>query len=362
MTSDPASSRNLFTDPAYIGALEASGCAAPDAGWTPRHIDHAAGRVWCYEKAHSWGEFVFDFEIARVYQQMGLRYYPKLVACVPFTPVPGARLLVSSDADAPASRLALARTLRAQAADGYSGAHALFVVEAERELLEHEGWIARAQPRYVWHAHGAADFDGYLARLSSKKRKNIRAERRKLAGLDIQWRNGDSFSDAEWRRVFRLYANTYAMRGQEPYLNLDCLRAWAAAFGAHMPFCLALHDGRIVALAFFFEDGDTLYGRHWGAAAQFDGLHFELCYYQGIERCFARGLAHFDAGVQGEHKLARGFAPTLAWSAHWFAHEGLHAAVARAFSEESARLRAWVHEADQGLADGSGGGQGAGAD
>ncbi|WP_169729276.1 GNAT family N-acetyltransferase [Solimonas soli] len=343
----PASA-TLFTDPAYLDALERSGCASPENGWTPRHLDDADGRLVCYEKTHSWGEFVFDFELARLWQQMGLPYYPKLVSCVPFTPVPGARLLAADDE----RRLALARRLRAQAAEGRSGAHILFIADDERALLESDGWILRAQPRYVWHAQGACDFDGFLATLNSKKRKNIRAERRKLADFTIEWRSGASLAGHDWPRVYALYASTYARRGQEPYLTLACLRAWAGAFGERLQFCLARHDGRLAALAFFFEDGDTLYGRHWGAEAAYDALHFELCYYQGIERCCARGLRRFDAGVQGEHKLARGFAAELAWSAHWFVHRGLHAAVARAYAEERAALAAGLRAPSGGDGDG----------
>lgn len=335
----PASS-TLFTDPAYIDALERSGCASVDQGWTPRHIDDAGGRLVCYEKTHSWGEFVFDFELARFWRQFGQPYYPKLVSCVPFTPVPGARLLAGDDAQ----RLALARRLRTLASEGYSGAHILFIADDERALLEGDGWILRAQPRYVWHAGEVQDFEGFLATLSSKKRKNIRAERRKLGGFRIEWRSGALLTESEWPRVYALYASTYYRRGQEPYLNLTCLRAWAAAFGERMQFCLAWHGEQLAAIAFFFEDGDTLYGRHWGADALYDALHFELCYYQGIERCFARGLQHFDAGVQGEHKQARGFAAELAWSAHCFTHEGLHAAVARAYAEERETLLAWQRE------------------
>lgn len=326
----------LFTDPAYIDALERSGCVSAANGWTPRHLLAPEGRVVCYEKAHSWGEFVFDFELARAYQQNGLAYYPKLVACVPFTPVPGARLLAADDA----GRLALARRLRERAAEACSGAHVLFADPVEIRLLESDGWIARAQLRYLWHAYGAADFDAFLARLPGKKRKNIRAERRKLSGFAIEWRAGATLDAGQWQRVFLLYTSTYAMRGQQPYLNLQCLQAWARQFGERMQFCLAYRDGEIVAMAFFFEDGDTLYGRHWGADATYDGLHFELCYYQGIERCLARGLPHFDAGVQGEHKLARGFEIELAQSAHWWVHRGLHAAIARAFADEFRALHA----------------------
>lgn len=328
--TDQTQDRTLFTDSAFLDALEASGCVGADSGWAPAHLQTAQGRVPCYEKAHSWGEFVFDFELARAYQAHGLPYYPKLVSCVPFTPVPGARLLAADDAQ----RLALADTLRAQAGDGYSGAHLLFISTAESRLLERAGWLLRQQLRYVWHAGNGHSFDDYLATLNSKRRKNVRAERRKLDGFEIRWQAADSLDAVEWRRVFKLYASTYAIRGQQPYLNLDCLQRWARSYGPRMQFCLARQHGRIVAMAFFFEDGDTLYGRHWGAGAQYDALHFELCYYQGIEHCHARGLRHFDAGVQGEHKLARGFTAELAHSAHWFCHRPLHEAIGAAFAQE----------------------------
>lgn len=328
----------LFTDDAFVDALERNDCAGPAQGWIARHLQTAAGRALCYEKSHSWGEFVFDFEIARAYQQHGLDYYPKLVSCVPFTPVPGARLLAHDDD----GRLALAEALRERADDGFSGVHLLFVDPAEQALLAPHGWITRGQLRYVWHAHGASDFEGFLARLPGKKRKNIRAERRKLSGFAIEWRSAATLTAGEWQRVFLLYASTYAMRGQEPYLSLRCLQDWAAHYGERFQFCIARRDGEPVAMAFFFEDGDTLYGRHWGADANYDSLHFELCYYQGIERCLARGLRHFDAGVQGEHKLARGFEIALAQSLHWFTHRGFHAAVERAFGDEHARLQRYV--------------------
>ena len=336
----PASIRHaptLFTDAAYLDALETSGCVSPAWGWTPSHLSSGASRLPCYEKAHSWGEFVFDFELARLWQRRGLAYYPKLVSCVPFTPVPGPRLL----ADDESSRLSLARTLRERALD-YSSAHILYLGADERELLVADGWTPRAQLRYVWHARGETRFDEFLARLDSKRRKNIKAERRKLDGIHIEWRPGASFSAAEWRRVHALYASTYAIRGQQPYLNLDCLQRWAAHYGERMPFCVAYRDDSLVAMAFFFQDRDTLYGRHWGADDQYNGLHFELCYYQGIERCLAQGLMHFDAGVQGEHKRARGFTTELAHSVHWFNDAELRSAITDAFAHESAVLATHV--------------------
>lgn len=356
--STPALRPSLFTEPAFLDALEASGCVRAENGWTPAHLLTPQGRVPCYEKAHSWGEFVFDFELARAYQMRGLAYYPKLVACVPFTPVPGPRLLADSDA----GRVMLADALREHAAEGFSGAHLLFIDPHERDQLAARGWLLRDQLRYVWQRTVGNSFDDYLATLSSKRRKNIRAERRKRLDFDITWQAGDSLDAAEWRRVFRLYAGTYAVRGQQPYLNLDCLRRWAAHYGARMQFCLARRATEIVAMAFFFEDGGTLYGRHWGADDHYDALHFELCYYQGIERCYARDLQHFDAGVQGEHKLARGFRATLAHSAHWFANQPLHAAIGTAFAEERAVIALRLQAANGGCETAAGPAVAAGAD
>lgn len=324
----------LFTSPAYLEPLEQHGCVRPQSGWTPLPLtlsDNAYAP--CYLKTHSWGEFVFDFQIARAYAQRGLDYYPKLVCCVPFTPVPGPRLLAADDA----GRFALADALREQArAHGASSAHVLYPSEAEAALLTTRGWLLREQPRYLWLNRGYADFDAFLAALSAKRRKNVRRERRHVAslGLQIEWRAAPALSAAEWKTVYALYASTYEIRGQAPYLNRACLQAWGERCGAAMQFCLARRDGRIEAMAFFFRDGDALYGRHWGARVDEPLLHFELCYYQGIDHAIRHHLRLFDAGVQGEHKLLRGFDPVTAHSLHWYAHEDFHAALAAHYAAE----------------------------
>lgn len=330
-------SYGLFTGADYLEPLELSGCAAPDTGWTPAHLQLDGGlRAPAYLKTDSWGEFVFDFQIAQAYAQLRLRYYPKLVCAVPFTPVPGPRLL-APDADG-RRRLAAALVERAQA-QRCSGAHILFLPEAEARELP-EGWLRREQLRYVWRNTGASSFDGFLDALPGKQRKNIRRERRRVAesGLDICWQAAPEIAEDDWPRLYELYASTYERRGQRPYLNLDCLRMWAQRLGARLQFCVARERGRPVALAFFFEDGGSLCGRHWGADGFHDGLHFELCYYRGIERCLERGIGHFDAGVQGEHKLARGFHAERAHSAHWFIEERLRGAIADFFDRERAAI------------------------
>lgn len=334
MSADP------FTSPAYLDALERNGCAAPAHGWTPAHLQLAGvGRAPCYLKTHSWGEFVFDFQFARAYAQHGLHYYPKLVCCVPFTPVPGPRLLAGDDA----GRRTLARALAGHAeALGASGAHLLFAPEAEIALLEAEGWMRREQVRYLWHNRGYASFDDFLAALAPKRRKNIRRERRLVAdaGFRIEWRSAPTLAPADWNPIFALYAGTYEMRGQPPYLNRACLQDWAAHLGEAMQLCLAWRGDALVAMAFFFRDGEQLYGRHWGCAIDAPLLHFELCYYQGIDHAIAQGLRRFDAGVQGEHKLLRGFDPGRSYSAHWYAHEGMHRAIAAWCAQERAALDA----------------------
>ncbi len=328
----------LFTTAQYLAPLETSGCVGPRTGWSPVALAlPGESRAPCYRKTHSWGEFVFDFEFAAAYERHGLSYYPKLVCCVPFTPVPGPRLLAADD-DARRS-LAMAMMERR---GSESSAHILFLLPGELELLRLLGWLPRLQLRYGWSNAGYASFEDFLSRLSSKKRKNMRQERAQVAasGVEIQWCEGTALSQGEWRRVYELYASTYQVRGQRPYLNLQCLQGWAANLGPAMQFCLARRQGSIVAMAFYFRESDTLYGRHWGGDADERGLHFELCCYQGVQHCIDNGLQQFDAGVQGEHRLQRGFEPAFTYSAHWFAHEGFRAAIGEALEQESRLLHA----------------------
>jgi uncharacterized protein len=325
---------DLFTSPAYLDALERHGSVGAGSGWTP---------LWprrpVYLKTHSWGEFVFDFQIAQAYAQRGLDYYPKLVCCVPYTPVPGPRLLGDDDTARSNAAASLRETMQTQAA---SSVHVLYPDASDSALLDADGWLRREQLRYVWRNRDYTDFEGFVAALSSKRRKNLRRERRLVAerGLDIGWQPGSSFSASEWTRIYALYARTYQQRGQAPYLARACLQDWAAAFEERMPFCTARRDGEIVAMAFFFVDGERLCGRHWGSVADDELLHFELCYYHGIDYAIRHRLAVFDAGVQGEHKLLRGFDPITVPSFHHYAHAGFARAIADYYAEERAQVAA----------------------
>lgn len=316
----------LFVEPGYLQPLERFGCISPVLGWTPLAMPALAAPV--YLKTHSWGEFVFDFQFARAYAEHGLHYYPKLVCAVPYTPVPGPRIGAGSGE-------ALLQQARAR---DCSSAHVLFLPETEAAALQEQGWLRRVQPRYLWRNPGYKHFDDFLAALDSKRRKNIRRERNMLqaAGVSSVWKAGQDLSEDEWVHVFRMYENTYLVRGQEAYLNLPCLRAWATHFRERMQFCLGYQQDQLVAMAFFFHHGKTLYGRHWGTLTEQKGLHFELCYYQGIEYCIRHELAVFDAGVQGEHKLLRGFEARFSLSMHYFLDARFQSAIARFCRQETA--------------------------
>ena len=334
-----------FTRHAFLDALETHGCASAETGWTPCHAlledeDGAvAGIAPLYLKAHSYGEFVFDFSWAEASQSIGKRYYPKLLNAVPFTPSTGPRL-GARDA---AARLALASALPEIArGNRLSSLHALFLQEQDLAALGAAGCLERNDVQFHWRNRGYADFSDFVSRLSSDKRKKLLRERRRVAeaGLRFEVRAGDELDAAAWERVYTLYSNTYEERGQAPYLSLEFFLDYGQASGTPVRLILAYDGERLVAVAITVQGGDTLYGRHWGAEQRYHSLHFETCYYQGIEWCIRQGLQCFDAGAQGEHKLARGFEPVRTRSAHWLADPRLHKAVAASLRRE----RAWVGE------------------
>ena len=325
----------IFLRPEHLDALHGSGSASPQTGW--QQLDDAGPAL--YLKSHSWGEFVFDFEIANAYQQSGLDYYPRLVCAVPFTPVTGPRLAGRHPQE-------LMQLMHQHDA---SSVHVLFAGDEDVADLQAEGWLQRQDMRYVWHDRNYADFEQFLTALSSKKRKNIRAERRAVAALDVEirWQAAGEFSADQWQRLYQLYASTYEMRGQQPYLNLECLQAWGRALPEAMQFCVARKQDELVAMAFFFRDEEILYGRHWGSAIAADHLHFELCYYRGIEYCLEHDLKMFDAGVQGSHRLLRGFEPQLSNSLHWFEDPRFRRPIARAFKQERRQIQSYFEQAGQ---------------
>ncbi len=334
----------------FLLALERSGSAAAATGWEPAHIvaeagGRLAGAVPLYLKHHSWGEFVFDFAWAHAYQQHGLAYYPKLVAATPFTPAAGPRFLVAAGEDPAAVRETLLEAARQlQRERGASSLHALFVSEEERGWFEQRGLLARLDCQFHWQNRGYSDFEDFLGTFTAVKRKKVRRERRRVAeaGVCFQELHGDGLDEALLDAIYALHARTFAERGNPPYLTPGFFHEIARTMPQALMVKLALQRGQPVACAIFLRGADTLYGRYWGAAGEFHSLHFEACYHQGIEYCIREGLARFEPGTQGEHKLARGFEPEPVWSVHELAHPAFHGAVAEYLGQERAHLRAYM--------------------
>ena len=334
-----------FTRHAFLAALERHGCVGAGTGWEPCHLlaeteaGQLLGAVPLYLKTHSYGEFVFDFSWANASHQLGKPYYPKLVSTIPFTPVCGPRLGTSAAGVQSALGEALLKTTRDNT---LSSTHLLFLDEAAASSLEDQDFLTRLDVQFQWRNRDYADFAGFLGGLSSDKRKKLQRERRRIreAGLHFRHCRGEDLSESDWHDIYALYANTYAERGQSPYLSLDFFLDYGRAANSPMRV-LSAHEGeRRVAAAICLHGGDTLYGRNWGARGYYHSLHFETCYYQGIEFCIREGLSRFDAGVQGAHKLARGFDPVTTRSAHHLQDPRLHSAVAAFLQREREAVEA----------------------
>ena len=328
---DPASWNALaggsqpFVRHEFLLALEQSGCASPRTGWTPRHLvitdarGNAIGALPLYLKKHSRGEFVFDFTWASAYAQHGLEYYPKLVAAIPFTPVQGPRLLVSKTADAGAVSSALIQAVAEHArSEGLSSWHVLFPDDAARTALQGAGLIERRDCQFHWFNQGYESFDAFLATFTAEKRKKAKRERRRVAeaGIVFDTRLGGDMDADLWAAVYEFYADTFHRHGHDPYLTLPFFKRIAAAMPDKIMLKVARQGTQPIAVAIFFIGDDALFGRYWGAGGNYHSLHFETCYYQGIEYCIEHKLARFEPGTQGEHKVPRGFVPTLTSSAH----------------------------------------------
>ena len=323
-----------FLTPEFLSALEDSGSATVATGWEPRHLRSADGALFMplYVKTHSYGEYVFDWAWADAYHRSGLAYYPKLVTAIPFSPITGPRLRLAAGADTEqVATTLLAAVTEAAEATRASSWHLLFPDTATRELLRGRGLLERTGVQFHWHNRGYESFEHFLAGLASRKRKMMRRERSTVAeqGLRVAMHEGPAIGTELWSFFHRLYQNTYAKRsGTGGYLTPDFFHRIGATLADQIAMAVAYDGARPVAAALYFHDRETLYGRYWGCVREYECLHFELCYYQGIDYAIRRGLAKFDAGAQGEHKIARGFAPVETWSLHWIRHRGFAAAIA----------------------------------
>ena len=327
-----AASPTPFMRHEYLQALHASGSATPKTGWDPHFVTlwrgdelHAACPL--YLKAHSYGEYVFDWAWANAYEQHGLRYYPKALTAVPFTPVPGARLL-ARDAR---SRLALVQAVLAwcRANRRISSFHLLFGDDADVAACSAAGLMLRHTVQFHWTNEGWSDFDAFLASLAQEKRKKIRQERRKVgeAGVTFRHAQGDAIAPSDWDFFYRCYERTYLEHGNAPYLTRDFFRRMASEMPQNWLLFIAERDGQPIASSLIGIGERVAYGRYWGALERVDCLHFEACYYQPLAWCIANGYERFEGGAQGEHKMARALMPVKTTSAHWLAHPSFADAV-----------------------------------
>jgi predicted N-acyltransferase len=348
-----AGTANPFLRYEFLSALEGNACVGERHGWLARHLlavddnGRLAGAVPMYLKDNSYGEFVFDWSWAEAYQRAGLSYYPKSVVAVPYTPATGPRILTadSDDADYVADQLIqLAREW--SKSQQLSSLHYLFTDKTDSRRLEKQGLLLRLGCQFHWQNPGYRDFDDYLSCFNSRKRKKVRRERRHVeqAGIEVRVVDGKQASDVEIEVMYDFYRSTFEKKWGHPTLTLDFFREIAATMGEQLLFFIASKQRDIVAGAICLRSDDTLYGRHWGCYSDYHSLHFETCYYQGIDYCIRQGLRVFEPGAQGEHKISRGFLPTPTWSAHWIRHHQFRNIIGRFLDHETAAMRDYMDE------------------
>lgn len=343
-----------FLSYAFLAALENSGCVGPGSGWQAHHAvikdnDRVVGIMPLYQKTHSYGEYVFDWAWADAYSRYGMDYYPKLVTGIPFTPATGPRLCLAEGVDEAEAMAFLLEPIQGELASlGGSSWHCLFPSKPLSDDLAKLEVSQRLACQFHWINNNYRSFDEFLATFSSRKRKNLKRERRLVAeqGLELTIKQGKDLSRDEWQQFYYFYHLTYFKRsGRQGYLNEAFFRALAETMPEKLMMVLAHHRGEMVAASLFFQSSDTLYGRYWGCSREYEFLHFEACYYRGIEYAINQGLQRFDPGAQGEHKIQRGFTPVPTWSNHWIAHPQFRAAVDDFLAREKVSMAGYIEEA-----------------
>jgi hypothetical protein len=350
-TDDP------FLSHAFLEALEASGSATAETGWLPQHLaledegGRLLGAVPLYLKSHSYGEYVFDWGWASAYERAGGRYYPKLQCAVPFTPVTGPRLLLRPDAPAEAADALVAAMVELARRHKVSSLHVTFPTRGEWEKLGAAGFLQRVGQQFHWENDGYRSFDDFLAALNSRKRKQIRRERRDALadGIEIETLTGPALRDEHWDAFYRFYRSTSDRKWGEAYLTREFFTLIGERLPERVALVMAKKRGRYVAGALNLIGRDTLYGRNWGCIGDFPFLHFEACYYRAIDFAIARGLKRVEAGAQGEHKIQRGYLPTPTYSAHWIRDPGFATAIADFLRREQRALESEMEQLEEEL-------------
>ncbi len=343
---------NPFLRHEFLVALERNACVGEASGWLPRHVTayedgRLVGAVPMYLKHHSYGEFVFDWSWAEAYARNGLAYYPKLVVAVPFTPVPGPRLLVAPETDQNTLRRELIdAVLEVARESSTSSLHWLFPNQCDTDALDQSKLIRRCGVQYHWFNPGYRDFDDFLGSLTSKKRKQIKRERRQSreSGLRVEMRWGERLGEPEWDAFYGFYCSTYDRKWGFPSLTREFFREICATMPESVTLVLAARHGQYVAGALCLRGDNALFGRNWGCEGFYPGLHYEVCYYQTIEYCIEMGLERLEAGAQGEHKISRGFVPVETSSAHWIKHPAFRDAIGDFVRHEQRGIRHYMEE------------------
>jgi predicted N-acyltransferase len=334
----------------FLAALEQNNGTGPRYGWLPRHIGAYAdgkliGALANYEKDNTYGEFVFDWSWADAYQRHGLPYYPKWVVAAPYTPATGPRLLIHPDQEWQAVATVLIEGLQHfQQEANISSLHILFTNRHETEFLMQQGFMTRLGCQFHWHNQDYRDFQDFLDSFTSKKRKNIKQERRyaQASQADIEIITGNNATEDQLAAAELFYRRTFDEKYGTATLNLGFFTQIARTMGDQLVLIMASRNQQYIAGAICFRDKNTLYGRHWGCIEEHDHLHFEVCFYQGIEYCISEGLQRFEPGAQGEHKISRGFLPTPTWSSHWINHPEFRHAIQHFLNQETAGMEDYI--------------------
>ena len=337
----------------FLSALETHDCVGEKYGWVPRFLairdtnGKLSGAIPLYLKTNSYGEFVFDWSWADAYQRQGLDYYPKAVVAVPYTPVTGPRFLISSHCDQQATALQLIQFAQQfSESEGLSSLHWLFTNDEQTTWLKEKQFSLRLGCQFHWQNHEYANFDAFLATMTTRKRKKIKRERRHVTEANIEHRivHGHEANNALLTTMYDFYQTTFEKKSGCPTLSLRFFTEIAQTMGEQLVFIIANKNSKPVAGAICFRSQNTLYGRHWGCYEDYHSLHFETCYYQGIEYCIKNKLEYFEPGAQGEHKISRGFLPVETWSAHWIADSGFNDAIKHFLSHEQAAMKDYIKE------------------
>ena len=340
-----------FLQHCFIAALENHGCIGGELDWYGHHIcvredGQLIGAMPLFEKHNTHGEFVFDHSWADAWHRAGLQYYPKLVSATPYTPASGQRLLVTQGRETDVYPILLEAVIQFTIASEASSFHCLFPAQEQQEFMSDAGLFTRHDCQYHWHNHNYQSFDDFLSTLTSKKRKNIKQERRKVkdAGITLRVLNGETASAEDWAVFTEFYRRIYERKWGMPVFNQPFFCEVAAALGEQVILVIAELEDKPIAGSLMYKSEHTLFGRHWGCAEKYDSLHFEACYYQGIEYCIKHGLKLFEPGAQGEHKVARGFIPTITKSCHWIAAEGFRPSIERFCEHEKQSIEAYMEQ------------------